>query len=296
MHAAYGNPNSYLAYRLKQIYETVEWMNGQSSKCPTIITGDFNAYPDSLPFNYLVNETGMETVLRSDGDGDYWTFNRPQNSFYRNDHRCQRLDYVFYRGMEGNGNGTEGNNEREGEGERGSNLRVIGKWKCMETKIIDGDDKFTSFSDHSLISMNLELIMDDKNGMESAEGEGINGKRERKRGIYNREMAIIIEKEINRTGKIKFGLVFLGLLLGSLYLAGAIYLIVASFHSISVDDFKVNATIFTLIILIAPILLSLGAIFTLIGLIEIQSIISSFKEFRKELLSSVKAQEQYYRN
>lgn len=269
MHAAYGNANGYLAYRLKQTCELVEWLNGQSKDYPTIITGDFNTTPENLAYSYFIEGSGMETVIKSENDADCWTFNRPKNTFHKSDHKCQRLDYIFYRGS------------------------TMAKWKFIETKIIDGDDKSLSFSDHSLISMTLELVAPPLINFESVSLSTPNHSSkdlvpsslfEKPSSIYAMEMSLIVEKEIVRSKKIRFILVFIGLMLSSLYLAGAIYIIVMSFRSVALDNVKVNATIFTIIILIGPLLLTLGVLLMLMGLMEIKTIIASFKEFKSELM------------
>lgn len=213
LHAEYDKKaQNYLAHRLTQCYEMVQFVEGTSRKDHVVIlTGDLNTQPEELPCQMLwsgannrldrpfvdgwkyVRERGeTDACLAASPTASFIgtdpvgaTFCHPRNTFRKKNGPGQRIDYVLFPPREG--------------------------LQCEEVSIFGEEETFdprgVSFSDHSLINATFTLNVEafrrsaehprkaSSNGDMELTGETLPASIELQKELYTHAMRVIAEKK-----------------------------------------------------------------------------------------------------
>ena len=80
--------------------KVAEMQKVQGKEIPTVVTGDFNCTPDSLPYSNFIEAGFVDTYLGADSDtGNAGTFHAFEGSRYtETGHGPERIDWVLLRG------------------------------------------------------------------------------------------------------------------------------------------------------------------------------------------------------
>ncbi|PJF17012.1 Sphingomyelin phosphodiesterase 2 [Paramicrosporidium saccamoebae] len=90
--------DNYLAHRLTQTYELVEFVESHSSGSVTLVMGDFNFEKSRLEWKtFLENHQTLASVFGSEDQVDTWcTCNCPSNGYSKPDSVPKTIDYIMY--------------------------------------------------------------------------------------------------------------------------------------------------------------------------------------------------------